>query len=95
MYAFQYSLENGKSLTATIILPITLFVFCLSRATLVWSWVLDLKRESVVECMDFDPVLPPTATAEDRPGPDAGSQPWLLIKALEDSYGNAPGAKSL
>ena len=46
-----------------------------------------------MECMDFDPVLPPTATAEDRPGPDAGSQPWLLIKALEDSYGNAPGAK--
>ena len=43
--------------------------------------------------MDFDPVLPPTATAEDRPGPDAGSQPWLLAKALEDSYGNAPGAK--
>ena len=38
-----------------------------------------------MECMDFDPVLPPTATAEDRPGPDAGSQPWLLIKALEDS----------
>ncbi len=46
-----------------------------------------------IECMDFDPVLPPTATAEDRPGPDAGSQPWLLVKALEDSYGNAPGAK--
>ena len=44
--------------------------------------------------MDFDPVLPPTATAEDRPGPDPGSQPWLLVQALEDSYGDAPGAKN-
>ena len=47
-----------------------------------------------IESMDFDPVLPPTATAEDRPGPDPGSQPWLLVQALEDSYGDAPGAKN-
>ena len=57
--------------------------------------VLKIRMTVDMEAMDFDPVLPPTATAEDRPGADPGSKQWLLAQALEDSYGNAPGAKSI
>ena len=54
---------------------------------------LKLRMTVDIESMDFDPVLPVNALPEDTPGPDPGSQQWLLAQALEDSYGSAPGAK--